>query len=101
MVGKPVGITILSFVAYKLGLANLPTGTNFKSILCLGCLGGIGFTIALFVTNLAFTEALLTHQAKLGILLGSLGALVVGVLALSAYYPKPSASPTPETGTAA
>jgi NhaA family Na+:H+ antiporter len=91
IIGKPIGITMLSFVACKLGLANLPAGTNFKALLCLGCLGGIGFTMSLFVTGLAFTEAILTHQAKLGILLGSISAAVLGVAALSLYYRHPAA----------
>ena len=88
MIGKPIGITLACIVACKIGIASLPTGTNFKGMFCLACLGGIGFTMSLFVTNLAFAEAALIHQAKLGILLGSISSLIVGVAMLSSYYRK-------------
>lgn len=92
IIGKPIGIVLASFLACTLRLANLPTGTNYKGLLCLACLGGVGFTMSLFVTNLAFTDLLLTHQAKLGILLGSITSAILGIILLSLYYkPVPTA----------
>jgi NhaA family Na+:H+ antiporter len=82
MVGKPLGITAATWIGLKLKLGVLPRRTNMKTILGLGALAGIGFTVSLFVTELAFTHELLADEAKLGIFLGSGVAGVVGYMIL-------------------
>ena len=77
-VGKPVGIVLACFIAVKLGLAELPSNADYGHILGLGLVAGIGFTVSLFITNLAFDSAVLVDEAKLGILAASTLAGVVG-----------------------
>jgi Na+:H+ antiporter, NhaA family len=78
IVGKPLGITAASWLAVRFGFAKLPEGLNWPLLLGYACLGGIGFTMSLFIGMLAFTDAALVDAAKLGIIAGS---LTVGVLA--------------------
>ncbi len=81
LLGKPAGILLGAWVAVRLG-AHLPRGTTWSGVLGVGALGGIGFTVALFVAQLAYTdEALLTH-AKVGIFVGSIASGVIGYLLL-------------------
>ena len=74
LLGKPIGITLLSWLAVKAGWAGLP-GTSVHGA---AWLGGIGFTMSLFIGALAFSDAELLAQAKLGILAGSLAASPIG-----------------------
>jgi NhaA family Na+:H+ antiporter len=85
--GKPIGVALFSWLAVKLGIAVLPRGVNWRAILATGVLAGIGFTVALFVTSLAFTDPLATAGSKIGILLGSLAATVVGLAILAQALP--------------
>lgn len=78
LVGKPLGIMLMSFAVVKLKLASLPENVNWLHMLGASILGGVGFTMAIFVANLAFTDAVLVATAKLGILLASLAAGVLG-----------------------
>ena len=78
LVGKPLGIMLMSFLVVKLKLASLPENVNWQHMLGASILGGVGFTMAIFVANLAFTDAVLVATAKLGILLASLAAGVLG-----------------------
>lgn len=77
LIGKPLGITLFSWLAVRLGIAQLPRGIGFTHILGVGFLGGIGFTMALFIAGLAFRGDEL-DLAKLGILGGSAIAGVIG-----------------------
>jgi NhaA family Na+:H+ antiporter len=81
LIGKPLGITLFSWLAVRLGLAQLPQGINFVHIVGVGFLGGIGFTMALFIAGLAFRGDELNY-AKLGILAGSALAGVIGFMML-------------------
>lgn len=82
-VGKPVGIFLASFIAVKLGLAKLPKGTYWSQIFATAVLAGIGFTMSIFITSLAFPGAkALVDQARLAILMGSFLAAVCGYLLL-------------------
>ncbi|WP_017730884.1 Na+/H+ antiporter NhaA [Nafulsella turpanensis] len=90
LIGKTVGITLLSWIGVKAGFASLPEGTYWKHIIGLGLLGGVGFTMALFIANLAFTDAELLGAAKIGILLGSTIAGVGGYILLRITLPKVS-----------
>ncbi len=82
--GKPLGITIFTWLALRLKLVKLPHGTAFHQIVAVGVLCGIGFTMSIFITTLAFAELEpeLVGLAKLGILLGSLLSAVVGYVLL-------------------
>jgi NhaA family Na+:H+ antiporter len=81
LIGKPLGITLFSWLAVRLGLAQLPQGINFVHIVGVGFLAGIGFTMALFIGGLAFRGDELNY-AKLGILAGSALAGAIGFMML-------------------
>jgi NhaA family Na+:H+ antiporter len=81
VVGKPLGISLFSYIAVKLGLAERPAGATWRMLVAVACLGGIGFTMSIFVDNLAFDKEL--HQqfidmGKIAILLASTTAALVG-----------------------
>ena len=80
LVGKPLGIMLFSVVAVRLGLAALPSRVNWFHVLGAGCLAGIGFTMSLFIANLALGGTELLESAKMSILVGSLLASIVGWL---------------------
>ncbi len=83
VVGKPVGIVLAAFLTVRLGLGRLPDGTGWRMLTGLGAVGGIGFTVSLFIAGLSFPgEELLTSEAKIGILAGSLLSAGVGVTLL-------------------
>jgi NhaA family Na+:H+ antiporter len=83
LVGKPFGIFIFSWLAVRLGFCELPTGTAWSQIFGIGLLGGIGFTMSIFITNLAFVQPELITDAKIGIFAASLLAGVAGYLLLA------------------
>jgi NhaA family Na+:H+ antiporter len=82
VLGKPLGILLFSWLAYKIGVASLPENIKWVHILGVGLLGGIGFTMALFVASLAFTETALISNAKISILFSSVIAGVAGYYVL-------------------
>jgi Na+:H+ antiporter, NhaA family len=84
VVGKLVGIAGASAVAVRTGLGRLPSEVGAGHILGAGGVGGIGFTVSLFITGLAFEHEALQAQAKIGILVGSLAAALVGASFLRA-----------------
>lgn len=91
VVGKLLGISGFAVAAVRLGLGRLPPGTNWRHVTGLAAVAGIGFTVSLFVTGLAFTDPRLTDLAKVGIFAGSLVAGVIGVFLLS--RPQPASEP--------
>lgn len=85
ILGKPLGIFTFSCVAIQLGIARVPTGSTWRHMLAAGCLGGIGFTMAIFVAGLAFggeLQATLLPAAKIGVFIGSVVSAVLGSLML-------------------
>ena len=80
--GKPIGITLASYLAVRAGMADLPTGVTWRHVHGAAWLGGIGFTMSLFVAGLAFADAATLDTAKLGVFTASLVAGVVGYLLL-------------------
>jgi NhaA family Na+:H+ antiporter len=82
VVGKPIGIFVATWLAVRSGLASLPAGVTWNHIYGAGWLGGIGFTMSLFIAGLAFTDEAQLTMAKLGILVASTCAAVVGSLLL-------------------
>lgn len=82
MVGKVVGVTGFAWLAVRLGWATLPGGVAWRHIAGAGLIGGVGFTVSLFITGLAFSEDLMIEEAKVGVLAASLMAAVGGYLFL-------------------
>jgi NhaA family Na+:H+ antiporter len=82
LIGKPVGIVVSSWMAVRLGWAVLPRGVTWRMIAGVGALGGIGFTMALFVGELAFGIGPLLDSTKLGIVAGSVISGLMGWLLL-------------------
>jgi Na+:H+ antiporter, NhaA family len=82
VVGKPVGITILTYLAVYFKIAVLPYDLTWKHIAGAGILGGIGFTMSIFIALLAFNDDLIINNAKLFIILGSLISGILGLLFL-------------------
>ena len=82
MVGKPIGIFGFAWLAVKLGLASLPQGLTWEKVFGMSLLAGIGFTMSLFIADLAFGAAPDLAYAKAGILAGSLGSGALGYLYL-------------------
>lgn len=89
--GKPLGISLFTWLALRLKLATLPKGAAFQHIMAVGVLCGIGFTMSIFITTLAFAELEpeLVDLAKLGILAGSVLSAVAGYMLLRWRF-KPS-----------
>ncbi|MBO6513942.1 MAG: Na+/H+ antiporter NhaA [Phycisphaerales bacterium] len=83
LIGKPVGVFGFAFVAQKLGIGVLPEGANWRHVFGAAWLSAIGFTMALFIANLAFADASDLDAAKLGVLGASVIAGVVGLLILA------------------
>lgn len=79
-VGKPLGIGLFTWLAVRFRVGSLPTGVNWKHIIGVGMLAGIGFTMSLFVANLAFTDAEVAANAKVGILVTSMLSGALGYL---------------------
>jgi Na+:H+ antiporter, NhaA family len=78
LVGKPLGIVLFAWLSIRLGASSLPQGATWGEMLGLGMLAGVGFTVALFVNELAFDSEALVERGKLGILAGSLAAGLLG-----------------------
>lgn len=85
LLGKPLGILVMTFICSKLGISSLPDGSTFKHILGVGLLAGIGFTMSIFISILSFSDPLHINEAKLSILLTSLLAGVLGYIVLLVF----------------
>jgi NhaA family Na+:H+ antiporter len=81
--GKPLGIVLFSLLAVKLSLSQLPSDVSLKHIIGAGFLGGIGFTMSIFITLLAFSNPEIVQSSKISILVSSLLAGSVGFLILN------------------
>ncbi|RME16692.1 MAG: Na+/H+ antiporter NhaA [Bdellovibrio sp.] len=89
LLGKPIGVLLASFISVKAKIASLPQNVNWTQMSALGFLAGIGFTMALFISNLALKTPHLEAFSKIGILLASLLASIVGA---SIFYLIPSST---------
>ncbi|MGH2788237.1 MAG: Na+/H+ antiporter NhaA [Actinomycetota bacterium] len=78
VVGKLVGISGFAWLAVRLGLGALPEGVGWRQVVAVGALAGIGFTVALFIAELAFREPRIVDEAKIGVLLASFAAALLG-----------------------
>ncbi|WP_294822814.1 Na+/H+ antiporter NhaA [uncultured Flavobacterium sp.] len=81
-IGKPLGIFLMSFISVKMGISSLPAGTTWKHVAGLGFLGGIGFTMSIFIALLSFPEVTLQTTAKIAVLIASILAGVAGYILL-------------------
>ncbi|MGE0601438.1 MAG: Na+/H+ antiporter NhaA [Dehalococcoidia bacterium] len=82
VVGKPLGIMLACFIAVKLKIAELPSNTGYQHMVGIGLLGGVGFTVSLFITGLAFDSPTLIDEGKIGILAASFTAGLLGFIYL-------------------
>ena len=80
IVGKPIGVLIASWLTLRLRIGTLPAGMTLRHLVVLGVVAGVGFTMALFIAQLAFTDARLLAAAKLGVLAASGGAAILGLV---------------------
>lgn len=88
LVGKPAGIFILSWLGVKMKFASLPEGIRWSQVLAMGILGGIGFTMSIFINSLAFTDPALTDMGKMSILIASASAAIIGLAVLRMTCPQ-------------
>lgn len=90
LLGKFIGIFLFTWLAVKSGLSAMPLGMNWRSVAGVSLLGGIGFTVSLFIANLSFAADYpdLLNQAKFGVLLGTIVAGILGYMALNVVLPK-------------
>jgi NhaA family Na+:H+ antiporter len=89
LIGKPVGVMLFSYIAVKLKWATLPSGVNWSQIFAVAVLCGVGFTMSIFITSLAFEHAIagLGDFARLGTLLGSMFSALIAYIWLSKVLP--------------
>ena len=84
VLGKPLGITLFSFIAVKTGICTMPDKAGWKMFFAVACLGGIGFTMSIFVDTLSFADAAavvaMRNAGKIAILLGSIAAGIIGTV---------------------
>jgi len=89
LLGKPLGILLASWLALQTKMAEFPEGMGWRHLLGGGFLAGVGFTMALFISGLAFTDAGLLRSAKVGVVFGSFAAAVVGMVILGTGKSEP------------
>jgi NhaA family Na+:H+ antiporter len=78
LIGKPLGIVAFSWLAVRSGLAAMPAGVTWRQVWGVGCLAGIGFTMSLFIGSVALGQTAMLTMAKMGILMASVVAGVLG-----------------------
>jgi NhaA family Na+:H+ antiporter len=91
LLGKQIGVTLFTWLAVRFGIADLPPGVTFAGVYGVGIIAGVGFTMSLFVSGLAF-NAQLAETAKVGILLGSIASGLLGVIVLHSALPRTSST---------
>ena len=80
VIGKPLGIWLFSFIGVSLGICNLPRDLKWKTLIGAGMLGGIGFTMSIFITLLAFDDGEIITNSKIAILIASFISGIIGFL---------------------
>lgn len=94
VLGKPIGLLVSTWLVVRSGIGVLPLGVQWRHMIGVGCLAGVGFTMSLFIATLAFADAALLETAKLGILAASLLAGALGYVIL-----RLTTTPSPTTDT--
>lgn len=82
LIGKPIGIFLFTYIATKLKIAAKPANVTWSEIVAVGFLGGIGFTMSIFISNLAFSDERIISAVKIGIFASSISAAIIGVTLL-------------------
>jgi NhaA family Na+:H+ antiporter len=97
LLGKPIGVAGFVLLAVASGLTRLPAGASWSAMIGVGLLAGIGFTMSLFIANLAFADQAMLDQAKIGVLAASVVASLAGLAFLSRTLPRrpPAAAGAP------
>jgi NhaA family Na+:H+ antiporter len=98
VVGKFIGVSVFSWVSVRLGFGRLPDGVRWGHIMGVGAVAGIGFTVSLFVTGLAFSDVAIQDDAKIGILTASIIAALAGAALLVATSRRAPSDTTDEAG---
>lgn len=96
VIGKPLGIALFCWIAVKFGIAVMPANSNWNTLIGVACLGGIGFTMSIFVTNLAFSGVdvvMYKDSSKLAIMMASLMAGVLGAVWIALFGIKSNRDP--------
>ena len=88
LIGKPAGIFLFSLLSVKGRLAALPSGVEWKHIAAVGVIGGIGFTMSIFINSLSFTDPAVTDIGKISVLITSVIAMAAGLAAMAAVCGK-------------
>ena len=94
LLGKPIGITLTSLLAIKLKIGEMPSKANWAMFFAVACLGGIGFTMSIFVDTLSFgaeapeISARLRDAGKIAVLMGSVAAAILGTILVNIVYKK-------------
>jgi len=101
VIGKPVGISLLSWIAIRTGWAEMPGDLHFSQLVSASILAGIGFTLSLFIANAAFVDSGMLAAVKLSILVASILAGILGWAALRLFSPIPSGATKLEPAPAA
>jgi NhaA family Na+:H+ antiporter len=99
-IGKPVGILAATWLAVRSGIAELPSGVEWRHMVGVGFLAGVGFTMSLFIASLGFGESPLLDAAKTGILIASLISGIVGYVLLRRESPDKTSATSRTVGTA-
>lgn len=89
-VGKPVGILLFSYLSVRAGLCSLPSGVGWNKLFGAGALAGIGFTMSIFITLLAFNDQELVDASKMSIILASAASAILGLTWLRLFSKAPS-----------
>ena len=87
VVGKIIGVSVFTLLAVRFGLCSLPAGASSRHVVGIAAMAGIGFTVSLFITGLAFSDPVLQDEAKIGILVASLVAALLGAFILRGARP--------------
>ena len=88
LLGKPIGIFVFSYLAVKMKLCSLPSDINWKTIIGVGFLAGIGFTMSIFITLLAYNDAFIINNTKIMIIITSSLAGIIGFIILNYFLKK-------------
>jgi NhaA family Na+:H+ antiporter len=94
VIGKQLGVSLFSLAAVKIGRAEKPEGVTWAQIYGGACLAGIGFTMSMFVSQLAFSDPENLDRAKVGILCASVVAAALGAAVLGVLLPRQKVQPT-------
>ena len=97
VLGKPLGVLLACALSVRLGLSRLPAGVTALHLVVLGVVAGVGFTMALFIAQLAFPEPRLLAAAKVGILIASAAAGMLALLIGRVLLPKTASAAAART----